>query len=326
MPEPRRSRARAIAWRRCRLPEASGYVRPAAIDDFLTYLVVVFARSEATASAYGRDLEALDRHLRSTGHGIVEATPQEIVGFLAAAGNRLSPRSVARYASSIRGIYRYLMIVGAIAIDPTENLRLPGTAQAIPKALRVDQVAQLIESVPTADPIGIRDRAMLELLYASGMRISELTGLNLDQLANEPGWILVTGKGDKERLVPVSRLAQEALQRYLEMARPQVARGATGAVFLNTRGARLTRQGAWYALKARAATAGLGPLFSPHVLRHSMATHLVEAGADLRVVQELLGHASLSTTELYTKVSVAHLTSIYTRTHPRALEGSGRQL
>ncbi len=306
------------------MPSPGEHIRCAAIEDFLTYIVVVFGRSDATASAYGHDLDAFEQYLRPLGLGIVEATSVEIVNFCSDPTTPLSPRTIARRASSIRGLYRYLLLTGEIAIDPTENLRLPGTAQPIPKALRIDQVANLIESVPAAGPIGLRDRAMLEILYASGMRISELTSLDLGQLVAEPGWILVTGKGNKERLVPISPLAEQAMEEYLERGRTRLAKRATGAVFLNSRGARLTRQGAWYALKGRATAAGVGPLFSPHVLRHSMATHMVEAGADLRVVQELLGHASLSTTELYTKVSVAHLSAVYSRAHPRALETNRR--
>lgn len=290
------------------------------VDEFLVFLAVMGERSELTVVAYRADLVRLLRHLAATNTSLLDATQRDVDDFLAAYQQATSARSAARAASAIRGLYSYLITSEYLTRDPTEGIRLHNTIPSLPKALSIAETEMLLESVAVEDALGSRDRAMLEVLYASGMRISELIGLNVEDLREDSFWLTVSGKGAKERLVPIPPIAASQLTRYLERYRSQLLGSHRDqvAVFVNRHGARLTRQGAWFALKQRAQAVGLDHKFSPHTLRHSCATHLVEAGADLRVVQELLGHASVATTEIYTKVSVAHLTKVYQTYHPRA--------
>lgn len=290
------------------------------IDEFLVFLAVMQERSDLTIIAYRGDLIRLLEHLLEHGSSLVDAKRQDIADFLSDYRDTTSARSAARAASAIRGFYSYLIGTGQVGIDPMEGLRLHTEIASLPKALSVDETMRLLESTVPSDPLSSRDRAMLELLYASGMRISELIALNLEDIREDSFWLTVTGKGSKERLVPVPPIAAGLLSDYIAGSRRELIKRASGqqAVFVNSTGSRLTRQGAWFALKRRAVAVGLGDRFSPHTLRHSCATHLVEAGADLRVIQELLGHSSIATTEIYTKVSVAHLTKVYNEHHPRA--------
>ena len=290
------------------------------IDEYLVFLAVMQERSELTILAYRGDLLRLLGYLLSHETSILGANRQDLAAFLADYKCTTSARSAARAASAARGLYSYLIASGQMVYDPMEGLRLHTEIASLPKALSVADTMALLEATMPTDPLASRDRAMLELLYASGMRISELVGLDLEDLREDSFWLTVTGKGSKERLVPVPPIAASFLSGYLSESRRQLIRNhpAERAVFVNQTGARLTRQGAWFALKKRAQAVGLGSRFSPHTLRHSCATHLVEAGADLRVIQELLGHASIATTEIYTKVSVAHLTKVYNEFHPRA--------
>jgi len=295
------------------------------VDEYLVFLAVVQEHSELTITAYRHDLLGLERYLRRTDRELTSATRSDIEAYLQSYRQATSPRSAARAGSAIRGFYGYLVSAEHLDQDPTEGIRLHAVVPTLPKALSVAETVLLLESTQPTNAIGARDRAMLELLYASGMRISELVSLDLEDLRTVSFWLTVTGKGAKERLVPIPPLAAESIERYMGEPRQHLTRHhpLERAVFVNAKGTRLTRQGAWFALKQRAQAVGLGRRFSPHTLRHSCATHLVEAGADLRVVQELLGHASIATTEIYTKVSTAHLAKVYNAAHPRAIGVTG---
>lgn len=288
----------------------------ALLDEYLMMLVVAADRTEATARAYRADVVGVARWLEERATTLLEADASALAAWLADAHSRRSPRGVQRAASALRGFYRYAVEVGSRSDDPMSKLRAPGSAVALPRALAVEEVHRLLESVTTQDVRGARDRAILEVLYGSGVRVSELVQLDIDVL-DAGAWIAVVGKRGRERLVPLSPPALEALEAWVVRWRPSW-RSRSRALFINPRGERLTRQGVWHILKDRAARVGLAERCSPHVLRHSLAVHMVEAGASLRAVQEILGHASLATTELYTKVSEGYLDEVYRRAHPRA--------
>jgi integrase/recombinase XerD len=298
---------------------------------YLDYLRVERGLSPATVAAYGTDLRAFGR---GVGRSDWAAGPQPAQRFLAEQARRgrpgepgLAPTSLRRRTAAIRGFYRFAFGEGMIAADVAAQLDLPRQTRLLPETLTVDEVVRLLESAdpgePPADRI-VRDRALLELLYASGTRISEALGLDREDLSLDGGFVRVIGKGDRERLVPVGDVALDWLGRYLDgprerwLAVSHVAPIRGGPLFLTERGRRLARQQAWAIVKRAAATADLDERVSPHTLRHSFATHLLEGGADLRVVQELLGHASISTTQLYTHVTGERIREIYARAHPRA--------
>ncbi len=270
----------------------------------------------ATVAAYRRDLLDYAAHL-----GGREPDPELAAGFVAALHRRgLAPASIARRIAAVRGFHRFLVAEGLAVADPTVLLDSPRRRAALPKALTVEEILRLLEAPDAATPEGRRDRALLEFLYATGSRVAEAVGLDQLDLDLQEGTARVTGKGDKQRLVPVGGPACRALLAYLpdRLAWRRSGRDS-GAVFLNQRGGRLTRQGIWAIVRRHALRAGLEPqTVSPHVLRHSAATHMVEGGADLRTVQELLGHASISTTQVYTRVSPRHLLEVYTLSHPRS--------
>lgn len=254
--------------------------------------------------------------------------PEHVSAFLAAirtgedGAAPLTASSAARTVVAVRGFHRFLLLEGTTGTDPAHEVRPPSAPKRLPKAIPVADVEQLLEASSVGGtPGAVRDRALLELLYGSGARISEAVGLDVDDLDLDGGSVRLQGKGGKERLVPVGRYAVDALHAYLVRVRPDLAtRGrGTPAVFLNTRGGRLSRQSAWTVLQAAAERAGLAARISPHTLRHSFATHLLEGGADVRVVQELLGHASVATTQIYTRVTADTLREVYAAAHPRAL-------
>jgi integrase/recombinase XerD len=224
---------------------------------------------------------------------------------------------------SVRALYRFLSTEGVIEANPTTRLRAPKRPRSVPRAISIDEVGRLVE-MPPDTLLGRRDRAMLELLYGAGLRISELVALDVDDVDLDDRSVLVrAGKGNKSRRVPMGRAASAATGAYTSVARPELAKRSTrgnsaGALLLNARGARLSRQGAWKVLKSYAHRAGMGDRVSPHTLRHSFATHMLDAGADIRVVQELLGHSSLATTQVYTLVTESHLREVYVSAHPRA--------
>lgn len=296
-------------------------------EEYLTWLAVEQGRSRNTLAAYRRDLVDYEAFLAGRGLDLEHADPAVLDAFVASRrAQGLSAASVSRRLTAVRGLHRFRLDEGASARDPTVDVRPPRAPLRLPKAIDEEEVARLIEAAPPVDPVGRRDRAMLELLYGTGMRVSELVGLSLADLRSDTGLVRVVGKGDKERLVPLGRCAAEALDQWLgEGGRPALEprrwarRGDAEAVFLNRRGGRLTRQGAWGVLKGRARRAGLEDRVHPHVLRHSCASHMLAHGADIRVVQELLGHRSIATTQIYTRVTPEHLRRAYEQAHPRAV-------
>ena len=309
------------------------------VRGYLQHLEVERGLAPNTLGAYRRDLDRYTAFLLDRGRRTPSAVVElDVAGFLAAIRTGdddrppLSASSAARTVVAVRGLHRFLAREGVTAHDPAREVRPPSTPARLPKAISVDSVTRLLEASSAGDtPASLRDRAMLEVLYGSGARISEAVGLDVDDLVDiEPDGgdggaglttVRLLGKGRKERLVPLGSYAVRAVQAYLVRARPRLAAGGRGtpALFLNSRGGRLSRQSAWTVLRAAAERAGLDTHVSPHTLRHSFATHLLEGGADVRVVQELLGHASVTTTQVYTLVTVDTLREVYAAAHPRAL-------
>jgi len=298
---------------------------PLEVEDFLVWLSAERGRSPNTISAYRRDLTTYWRHLHAAGLGLADVTEDDVAGYVAVLrGAGRAPASVARALVAVRSLHRFLLVEGQLPSDPAADVEVPRVPQGLPKALSEEEVEALLGAVVGDGPIVSRDRAILEVLYGTGLRISELVGLSLGDLDLERAILRAFGKGSKERIVPVGRLAREALTDWLEHGRPQVVpkrwarRGDAEAVFLNQRGGRLSRQGAWGIVRGYGDQVGLGDRLTPHVLRHSCATHMLDHGADIRAVQELLGHASISTTQVYTKVSTERLWKVYEAAHPRA--------
>ena len=296
-------------------------------EEFLAWLAVERGRSPRTVEAYRRDLLRYSSHLRSAGRGLGDAGDTDIVAFVRSLqGEGLAASSVTRMLVSVRGLHRFLAAEGHRADDPSADVEIPSLPRGLPKALAVEQVVSLMEAVVGDDPAARRDRAVLELLYGTGCRISEAGSLSLPDVDLHDGLVRVTGKGAKERIVPLGRCAAAALERWLApegrgALEPELwaRRGDAEAVFLNQRGGRLSRQGLWLVVRRHGEAAGIGSLLTPHVLRHSCATHMLDGGADIRFVQEMLGHASISTTQIYTKVSTERLRAVYRAAHPRAV-------
>jgi len=317
----------------------------AAIEGYLTYLAVERGLAPATIRAYRADL-----HDFEASRGVARAwaaSSDPAVGYLAARTRRgrrgdpgLAPSSLRRRAAALKGFYRFAYGEGLIRVDVAAHLDLPRPTRLLPETLTVVETERLLEAAGGDEPVGaddpdpasnalttdhaLRDRALLELLYAAGLRISEAVGLDREDLSLDGAFVRVIGKGDKERLVPVGDVALDWLRRWIDgpritlLALGHVAPDRGGPLFLGDRGGRLARQQAWAAVKRAAARAGLADQVSPHTLRHSFATHLLEGGADLRIVQELLGHASISTTQLYTHLTGERIRDVYSRAHPRA--------
>jgi integrase/recombinase XerD len=298
-----------------------------AIDDYLSYLHVERGLADATIRAYRGDLRDFQRDLGTSGSPW-DRSADAAVRYLAArtrrgiAGERsLAPTSLRRRAAALKGFYRFAFGEGIIEVDVATHLDLPRQSRRLPDTLDVGEVERLLEAASTG---GVRDRALLELLYAAGLRVSEAIGLDREDLSLDGAYVRVIGKGDKERLVPIGEVSIDHLIAWLDgpraelIARHHVEAVRGGPLFLGDRGRRLARQQAWAAVTGAAERAGLGSKVSPHTLRHSFATHLLEGGADLRVVQELLGHASISTTQLYTHLTGERIRDVYRRAHPRA--------
>lgn len=303
-------------------------------ERFLDHLAVERGVAPNTQVAYRRDLKLYLTYLGERGlHDPTKVGEADIADFLAtlrereyAPGKRYSSATVARVLAAVRGYHKFLVREGVSKADPAEPVGAPRVPRSLPRALPLEDVERLLAAVPTDGAIAQRDTAILELLYAAGLRISELTSLDVDDLDLDERSVRCIGKGSKERIVPLGRAAVDSLHRYLTQARPTMARPASGpAVFLNARGTRLTRQGCWKLLKKHAAAANVRRRISPHTLRHSFATHLLDGGADIRVVQELLGHASVSTTQVYTLVSREKLREVYDSAHPRAKRARPRK-
>jgi len=311
-----------------------------AVAEFRTWLVVERGLAPNSVTAYLRDLRRYVAFLDARGVREVDRVSEaDVVAYaadLAAARDddgrpRYAPASIARALVSVRSLHRFALDEGFAGDDPTEELQGGRVPQGIPKALGEADVEALLRAVTGDDPRALRDRAVLETLYAGGLRIAELVGLDRADLDLTGGLVRVFGKGRKERIVPIGRPAREAVAEYLRRGRPELEtrrRPSGDPVFLNVRGGRLSRQAGWKIVHDAGVRAGLGETLSPHVLRHSCATHMLDHGADIRVVQELLGHASLSTTQIYTKVSPERLRRAYAAAHPRAAhrwEGAGSQ-
>ena len=300
---------------------------------YLDHLAVERGLAANTLSSYRRDLTRYAGALAAAGvNGFADVREVHVSDFLAGlrAGDEdhpaLSASSAGRAVVAVRGLHRFALREGLTADDPAREVRPPTPARRLPKAITVEQVERLLAAAGADDtPLAVRDRALLEVLYGTGARISEAVGLAVDDLDRAEGLVRLNGKGGKQRVVPVGSYAARAVEAYLVRGRPGlVARGrGASALFLNARGGVLSRQSAWTVLRAAAARAALEVSVSPHTLRHSFATHLLDGGADVRVVQELLGHASVTTTQIYTLVTVDRLREVYAGAHPRARSSPG---
>jgi integrase/recombinase XerD len=302
---------------------------PIEVEDLLMWLSAEKGRAAGTITAYRRDLRSYVTWLREHSRSLGDVTEDDLVDYLAALrGRALSPASVARAMVPVRALHRFLADEGRTSTDPSAHLELPRVPRGLPKALSEAEVIRLLEAPVGDGPAVLRDRAMLEVLYGTGVRVSELVGLSLGDVDLDAALLRAFGKGSKERIVPIGVPAVRALVAWLgPEGRPRLApaqwrrRGDAEAVFLNARGGRLSRQGAWDVLRRYARLVDLEGKLSPHVLRHSCATHMLDHGADIRAVQELLGHASISTTQVYTLVSTERLWEVYRNAHPRAQQG-----
>ena len=285
-----------------------------------TWLAVERGLAPNSLAAYDRDLRRYVGFMRRRRLGPDDVGEQDVHLYVDALRAEYSPATVARALVAVRSLHRFALEEGLVVGDPSDAVGAPRVPQGLPKALTEPEIEKLLGAVVGDDPRALRDRAILETLYAGGLRIGELVGLDRGDLDLEHGSVRVLGKGSKERVVPIGRTARRALTAYLAEGRAHHSREGRveAAVFLNTRGGRLSRQTCWALVRAAGDRAGLGGRLSPHVLRHSCATHMLEHGADIRVVQELLGHASLSTTQVYTRVSPERLRAVYDAAHPRA--------
>jgi integrase/recombinase XerD len=290
------------------------------IDGYLDELWLQRGLARNTLDAYRQDLEACEKWLDKRSHKTLpEASPEDLFGYLAHRHEKgFKARSTARLLSCLRGFFRHLVEHGQLQRDPTANLAHPKLGRRLPDVLSASEVESLLGAPELDQPTGMRDRAMLELLYATGLRVSELIGLKLAAVNLRQGAVRVVGKGGRERLVPMGEEALTWLARYLAEARPELVQGRVSDVmFPSRRGGEMTRQTFWYAIKRYAIAAGIGKHISPHTLRHAFATHLVDNGADLRAVQMMLGHADLSTTQIYTHVAQSRLKALHATHHPR---------
>ncbi|GAB4181742.1 MAG: site-specific tyrosine recombinase XerD [Wenzhouxiangellaceae bacterium] len=296
----------------------SGEVHPS-LEHFLDSIWAERGLASATLDSYRSDLIDFSRFLNANGPALPEAGAGDIQRYLNSLLKRhLSVRSVSRRLSAMRQYYRWLVRQGVIPDNPCARIGTPKAGRPLPKALSESEVESLLSAPAGDDPLALRDRAMIEVLYACGLRVSELVSLNLTQISLRQGVVRVSGKGGKERLVPLGEAAIGAVQHYLTAARPELDAGHhSEALFVSRRGGAMTRQAFWYMLRRRARDAGIEKSISPHMLRHSFATHLLNHGADLRVVQMLLGHSDLSTTQIYTHVARLRLQEMHRKHHPR---------
>ena len=306
------------------LTRGAGEALPAALErsreDFLGYLRYERRLSDNTTNAYAGDLLFYLKWLVAQGHTDLERVDRPLLEqFLAEEGDRgLAARTLSRRLSCLRGFHGYLRRRRRHGPDPTEGLELPRQGRRLPRALSVESALRLMAAPEGEGPLALRDRAILEVMYGSGLRVSEALELTLESLRLREGFVRVVGKGDRERVVPLTRPSVSAIERYLKDGRGQLAtRQDPGRLFLNRRGGPLSRMGLWRILRRHACTAGVEKEFHPHMLRHSFATHLLEGGADLRAIQEMLGHASVTTTQIYTQVDRGLLLEVHRRFHPR---------
>ena len=291
------------------------------LDPFLHYLAVEKGLARNTLEAYSRDLNTYLDFLEGEGiSSLAETTKLTVMAFIQRLQKKgLSMRSITRALVALRGLYRYLSQEGYLEVNPLEDMELPRLSSTLPHVLTVQDVERLLDQPDVEGPRGVRDGAMLELLYATGMRVSELVDLPTSGLNLEVGFVTVRGKGGKERIVPIGEVAMDRARIYLEQGRPAILKGRESPyLFLNNRGGRLSRQGFWKILRKYALQAGITKRISPHTLRHSFATHLLERGADLRFIQAMLGHVDISTTQVYTHVNQEYLRQLHRQFHPRA--------
>lgn len=297
-----------------------------AVADYLNHVRAERGLAANTVAAYRRDLARYLDFLSQRGiHDVAEVTATEVSEFVRELSSTQAASSVARHLASVRTFHHFAAEEGLSARDPAAEVTPPKLARRLPKALSIDDVSRILEAPDRSTVVGLRDAALLELLYGTGARVSEVCGLDVDEvsaaLAEPDAGLRLLGKGGKQRMVPLGSYAAAAVDAYLVRARPELARAAarhTPALLLNQRGARLSRQSAWAIIQRAATAAGVTADVSPHCLRHSFATHLLDGGADLRVVQELLGHASVATTQIYTLVTIEHLREVHAAAHPRA--------
>lgn len=292
------------------------------IELFIDALWMERGLSQNTLSAYRSDLQGLAVWLASRGKGLQTAKRDDLFAYLGArADSRIHARTAARLLSSARRFYQYLVRSGRLEEDPSQRIDSPKIGRALPKSLTETEIETLLAAPECSEPLGLRDRAMLEILYACGLRVSELINLDMRQVNIRQEVLRITGKGNKERLVPFGEEAYDWLQRYLQEARPEILKGQGGQLntilFPTRRGRAMTRQAFWYRIKRYALIAGIEKHLSPHTLRHAFATHLLNHGADLRVVQMLLGHSDLSTTQIYTHIARERLKDLHAQHHPR---------
>jgi integrase/recombinase XerD len=296
----------------------------AAVTAFLNYARVERGLSANTLDAYGRDMMKFATFVKKVRRPLEEISRDDVVDFLATLYcNGLDSRSVARHLVTVRNLFRFLVTDGIVENDPTLNLESPKIRQSLPSYLSVEEVERLLALPNLKSPLGVRDRALFDVLYSAGLRVSEVIGLKLGDIDFQMGCIRCVGKGDKERLVPIGRKALEAVEKYVREARPQLLRSRriqvpNAYIFVNRHGNRISRVGVWKIMAAYGQMLGLRKKLTPHKLRHSFATHLLERGADLRSVQLMLGHADISTTQIYTHVLEDRLKSVYKAHHPRA--------
>lgn len=286
---------------------------------WLNHLAVERGVSANTLSNYRRDVRRYVGWLQDNGVEDLRAVTRPMVeAYLKDLRSKMATSSANRALIVARGLHKFAVAEGIVDVDVAAEVAPPSTGQHLPETLSVDEVTRLIEATPTETPVDVRDRALLEMLYGTGARISEVISLNVDDVSSAQEVIRLRGKGDKERIVPLGSHSRQALDAYLVRARPALNKGKTPALFLNTRGGALSRQSAWAVLKTAAQRVELGKSISPHTLRHSFATHLLEGGADVRTVQELLGHSSVTTTQIYTHVTADSLREVWRTAHPRA--------
>lgn len=291
----------------------------ALLDHFLDHLWLEDGLAKNTLASYRQDLAAFAAWLQQDkGKVMLQAGPEDIQGFIAFRFPQSKPRSISRLVASLRRFYRFALREAHIDVDPSIHIESPKLPRSLPKSLSEDDVEQLINSPDSNTHLGLRDRAMLETLYATGLRVSELVGMQVTELSLTDGVVRITGKGSKTRLVPLGEQAVDWLERYLREGRPAILQHRlSDHLFVTQRGEGMTRQAFWHLIKRYAAIAGIKTSISPHVLRHAFATHLLNHGADLRVVQMLLGHADISTTQIYTHVARERLKQLHQTHHPR---------
>lgn len=289
------------------------------LDGFIDHLWLEDGLSKNTLVSYRLDLAQFAEWLEKVENKpLISASQADIQQYLAVRFPQSKPRSISRLIASLRRFYRYCLREALLTSDPTEQIDSPKLPRALPKSLNEEEVEALLKAPDIHEPLGLRDRAMLEILYASGLRVSELVGLKVTEVSLSEGVIRVTGKGSKTRLVPMGELAVEWISRYLRESRPEILqKRLSDSLFVTQRGSAMTRQAFWYLIKRYALLAGISKPLSPHVLRHAFATHLLNHGADLRVVQMLLGHSDISTTQIYTHVARERLKQLHSMHHPR---------